>query len=357
MSAALVVRLDQSGTVLWARSHGSRWHNQFDHVEVGSDGSIWVAGLAANGLHPTLPRRPDLTGAGDDERPILGRLDENGSIRWVADQALPVRDLLYTPNGLLAATSSGDVLRFKAGREGAPDQVHDLALPTEEPAGVAIGASGLGQLRLSMSGLWQLRSVRLADHWEAIVDRWSWGREAPVSTSLGRVHSGSAFNFRLAIGEGDLMAMTSRRTRTNGSAVWYRVARTGGVVWQHDVSLGPFRKDDYSLEAAHLAVQRGRVLTLFTYGKTAELHGVALTGGGANSGGFVQGASVLQLDLANGNAVQVDTIADPCVAASLSGPGVSYQGFGAAPNRLVVPGDSRGCDSVRSVAFELLPAQ
>lgn len=352
MSAALVVRLDRSGAVEWARSYGRAWHNQFDHVEVGSDGSIWATGIAANGFHPTLPRRPDPSGAGDDERPIIAKLTPAGEIEWVKDAQDRPADLLATDRGVLLAFQSGRVLRFPFDKPG-PETLLELDLAEARRASGTVGSD---ELRLDPAGLWVLQSKRAGKMTEAQLLRYAWGATKPTTTSLGETTISVSPGWCMVAHAGDVY-LAGTEASPDRFARWFRVSPTGRIMWRWETTLGPMSSKSYSLEMSHMAVQGDRVLTLFTHGDDeASLAGLDLEPTGVLAGA-ARGAVVLELSATAGKPTAVHTVSDACAAASVGGSPPDYAGFGRTSGRLVAPVGSSQCEEPGAAfAFEWQPS-
>lgn len=94
MQNALVMMLEPDGSIAWVRQYGEQWHNAIGRVVQLSDGRFAVAGIAANGFHPTLSIRPTAPDAGfNAERPFVGVLTEKGEWAWIRDWPDLVADL------------------------------------------------------------------------------------------------------------------------------------------------------------------------------------------------------------------------------------------------------------------------
>ena len=105
MQNALAVMYAPDGSIAWLRTNGAQWHNNIVHAVPLADGRIAVAGIAANGFHPSLSVRPTQRNLEfNAERPFVGVLTAQGEWAWLRDWNTPVGDLRAAPDGGFVAS-------------------------------------------------------------------------------------------------------------------------------------------------------------------------------------------------------------------------------------------------------------
>jgi hypothetical protein len=100
MQNALVLALEPNGAVSWVKQYGEQGHNVIRLIAPLSDGRFAVAGIAANGFHPALSKRPTPPNGGyAAERSFVGVLTPQGDWAWITDWPSLVSDLRRGPAG------------------------------------------------------------------------------------------------------------------------------------------------------------------------------------------------------------------------------------------------------------------
>ncbi len=247
MQNALVVRISADGELVWARQFGRSWHNQAHHIEPGPDGTVFIAGVAANGFHRSLARLRNPNGW-ENERPFVAVLDGDGTMIAAKDLTQRVKDLRAYAQGVRVAGEQGLVEELGPNLEDRGRHDYDIERDVRGyPYEMRLDDHG---------GLWTASFAKSAKPHDFQISRFEPDR-APVHRVLERPTRGISTVQAIVYEHGLIVASAETRelspsivypTRDGGERIvqrgeyerymhWWSLDDRGDVRWHHEQRL------------------------------------------------------------------------------------------------------------------------